>query len=84
MSDPGSRVVAMRWMGIRNLLGRLRWMGPPTHVHVELIDASWHVETDAICPDCLRWISPDDYVRRNAFDLLEHEVCPPHSVQLRT
>jgi len=51
---------------------------------VEFIDASWHVETDAICPDCLRWISPDDYVRRNAFDMLEHEVCPPDSVRLRT
>jgi hypothetical protein len=46
-------------------------------LHVEVIDASFHVDTDAICPDCLQWIHPWDYVRRNAFDLLEHEVCPP-------
>jgi hypothetical protein len=54
------------------------------HTLTEVIDASFHVDTDAICPDCLRWISPDDYVRRNAFDLLEHEVCPPVSVRSRT
>jgi hypothetical protein len=49
---------------------RRRW-------YVEVIDASFHVDTEAICPDCLQWINPWDYVRRNAFDLLEHEVCPP-------
>jgi hypothetical protein len=74
----------MRSMGLRALIGRLRWRGQPHHVHVEFIDASLHVETDAICPDCLRWIAPDDYVRRNAFDMLEHEVCPPDIVRLRT
>jgi hypothetical protein len=84
LSDPGTRVVRMRSTGLRILVGRLRWRGHPQHVHVEFLDASWHVETDAICPDCLRWISPDDYVRRNAFDMLEHEVCPPESVRLRT
>ncbi|MDQ1629673.1 MAG: hypothetical protein QOI54_3417 [Actinomycetota bacterium] len=52
-------------------------------VHTDLIDASWHVDTDAICPDCLRWIRADDYVRRNAFDLLEHEICPPASARTR-
>ncbi len=84
MSDPGTTVVHMRSSGLRTLVSRLRWRGQPEHVHVEFIDASWHVETDAICPDCLSWISPDDYVRRNAFDLLEHEVCPPDSVRLRS
>jgi hypothetical protein len=84
MSDPGTRVVHVRSSGLRTLVSRLRWRRQPEHVHIEFIDASWHVETDAICPDCLCWISPDDYVRRNAFDLLEHEVCPPESVRLRT
>ena len=44
---------------------------------LEVVDASFHVETDAICPDCLEWINGWDYVRRNGFDMLEHEVCPP-------
>lgn len=74
----------MRVEGLRPLIARLRWRRVPQHHHIELIDASWHVETDAICPDCLRWISPDDYVRRNICDLVEHEVCPPESVRLRT
>jgi hypothetical protein len=74
----------MRFEGSRGLISRLRWRRSVEHVHVELIDASWHIQTDAICPDCLRWISPDDYVRRNAFDIPEHEVCPPVSVRLRT
>lgn len=51
----------------------------------EVVDASLHVDTDAVCPDCLQWIHPGDYVRRNAYDLLEHEVCPPVVVrQLRS
>jgi hypothetical protein len=74
----------MRSTALRALIGRLRWRCPPQHVHVEFIDASLHAQTDAICPDCLRWITPDDYVRRNVFDMLEHEVCPPDSVRLRT
>ena len=74
----------MRREGLGRLVGRLRWRrGRTAQVYVEVIDASWHVETDAICPDCLRWISVDDYVRRNAFDMLEHEICPPASVRSR-
>lgn len=57
-------------------LGRL-WLRRQARAHVEVIDASFHVDTEAICPDCLGWINPWDFVRRNAFDLLEHEVCPP-------
>jgi hypothetical protein len=51
--------------------------------HAEIIDASWHVDTEAICPDCLGWIGPTEFVRRNAYDLLEHEVCPPAFVRER-
>jgi hypothetical protein len=46
-----------------------------------ILDASLHVDGDAICPDCLTWIDPTDYVRRNAFGIVEHEVCPPTSVR---
>ena len=74
----------MRFLGLPALVPRLRWRPGPASGHVEFIDASWHVDTDAICPDCLRWISPADYVRRNAFNILEHEVCPPESTRLRT
>jgi hypothetical protein len=78
----------MRALRVRTLIhrprSRKRSRRPARRVNVELIDASWHIDTDAICPDCLRWISPDEYVRRNAFDMPEHEVCPPESVRLRT
>ena len=59
------------------VLGRLSVRRRRRRMHVEVIDASFHVDTEAICPDCLGWINPWEYVRRNAFDMLEHEVCPP-------
>jgi hypothetical protein len=40
-------------------------------------DYSLHADTEAICPRCLRWIAPEDYLRRNAIGLLQHESCPP-------
>ncbi len=66
----------MRQLRPIGLLGRL-WLRRQGRGHVEVIDASFHVDTEAICPDCLGWINPWDFVRRNAFDILEHEVCPP-------
>lgn len=66
----------MTHLGPRGLLGR-RWLRRQRPSHTEVIDASFHVDTEAICPDCLAWINPWDFVRRNSFDLLEHEVCPP-------
>lgn len=80
----------MRGDGVRGMVDRLRWRRHPEPVpasYVEMVsqvDASLHADTEAICPDCLRWIGPDEYVRRNAFDMLEHEVCPPASVRART
>lgn len=47
----------------------------------EVVDASLHDDGDGICPDCLQWISPDEYLRRNVVGILEHEVCPPASVR---
>lgn len=44
-----------------------------------VVDAALHVDADAICPRCLDWIAPEDFVRRNGLDLLQHETCPkPH------
>ena len=83
-SDRAATVVTMHRTGTGKLIDRLRWRRSRRPVYVEVIDASFHVDTDAICPDCLRWIRADDYVRRNAFDLLEHETCPPVSVRQRT
>ncbi len=72
----------MRHFGMfRTLRGVWGWRRPE-RLHLEVIDASWHVDTEAICPDCLTWIGPADFVRRNAFDLVEHEVCPPEFVRL--
>jgi hypothetical protein len=34
-----------------------------------------HVDTDAICPKCMNWISPTDIVRRTAYGLVQHEAC---------
>ena len=39
-------------------------------------DSSLHADTDAICPRCLRWIGPEDYLRLTGFGLLQHEACP--------
>ena len=41
-----------------------------------LVDSHLHSDDDAICPRCLQWIEERDYVRRTAFGLLQHEVCP--------
>jgi len=39
-------------------------------------DASLHVDEEAICPRCMWWIGPADFVRRTAYGLLQHEACP--------
>jgi len=40
----------------------VRWLTrqqpDPTLDLLDVIDASWHVDTEAICPDCLQWIGP--------------------------
>jgi hypothetical protein len=41
------------------------------------VDGHLHGDADAICPRCLRWIDPREFVRQTAFGLLQHEVCPP-------
>ena len=42
-----------------------------------IIDGALHVDADVLCPRCLDWIGPLDFVRRTITDLLEHETCPP-------
>jgi hypothetical protein len=34
-----------------------------------------HVDADLICPRCLAWIGPDDFVRQNRLGLVQHEAC---------
>jgi hypothetical protein len=34
-----------------------------------------HVDADAVCPRCLCWIEPGDFVRRTAFGPHQHESC---------
>jgi hypothetical protein len=38
-------------------------------------DHELHVDADLICPRCLRWIDPADYVRQTRIGLLQHEAC---------
>ena len=38
-------------------------------------DHELHVDADAVCPRCLRWIEPGDFVRRTAFGPHQHESC---------
>jgi len=42
-----------------------------------LIDGHLHSDADEICPRCLSWIERRDYVRRTAYGVLQHELCPP-------
>jgi hypothetical protein len=41
----------------------------------DFADNVLHVDADAICPKCLRWVTPHDIVRRTAFGLVQHEAC---------
>ena len=41
-----------------------------------LTDGHLHSDDDAICPRCLAWIEERHYVRRTAFGVLQHELCP--------
>jgi len=42
----------------------------PRDPHHEL-----HVDADAVCPRCLRWIDPADFVRQTRIGLVQHEIC---------
>ncbi|HEY5030890.1 MAG TPA: hypothetical protein VIJ54_00335 [Actinomycetes bacterium] len=34
-----------------------------------------HVDEDLICPRCLQWIEPGDFVRQTRIGLRQHEAC---------
>ena len=34
-----------------------------------------HVDADLVCPRCLRWIEPGDFVRQTRIGLRQHEAC---------
>lgn len=38
-------------------------------------DHELHVDADLVCPRCLRWIEPGDYVRQTRIGLRQHEAC---------
>ena len=38
-------------------------------------DHDLHVDADAVCPLCLRWIEPGDHVRRTIYGPYQHESC---------
>ena len=40
-----------------------------------MIEHELHVEADAICPRCMHWIEPGDFVRRTAYGPHQHETC---------
>jgi len=41
-----------------------------------LSDSHLHSDDDSICPRCLTWIEERHFVRRTAYGVLQHEVCP--------
>ena len=34
------------------------------------------VDADAICPKCLHFIWPHEYVRRTVYGVVQHQACP--------
>ena len=34
-----------------------------------------HVDADLICPRCMCWIEPGDYIRQTRIGLHQHEAC---------
>jgi hypothetical protein len=34
------------------------------------------IDEESVCPRCLRWIGPEEIVRRTAYGPAQHEVCP--------
>ena len=59
------------YRGLRALLPTAG-AAPATRTHDE---HELHVDADAVCPRCLSWIEPGDYVRRTAYGPYQHESC---------
>ena len=34
------------------------------------------IDDDIVCPRCLEWIEPHEFVRRTAYGPAQHEACP--------
>lgn len=58
------------YRGMRAALGADCGLPRPSSTEHEL-----HVDADAVCPRCMRWIEPGDFVRRTAFGPHQHESC---------
>jgi hypothetical protein len=50
--------------------------GPLTPYGYDFSSHDLHVDGDLVCPRCLGWIQPQDFVRRTAYGPAQHEVCP--------
>jgi hypothetical protein len=46
-----------------------------TAPRARMLDHELHVDADAICPRCMQWIGPDQFVRRTAYGPHQHETC---------
>jgi hypothetical protein len=46
-----------------------------THAQGHGSDHELHVDRDVICPRCMQWIEPTDFVRQTRYGLLQHEAC---------
>jgi len=46
-----------------------------SHGHAHNSDHELHVDRDAICPRCMQWIEPSDFVRQTRYGIVQHEAC---------
>jgi hypothetical protein len=67
---PSQRRVDPVHRGFRALLAP----NPGTH-HASVDDHELHVDEDLVCPRCLQWIDPSDFVRQTRIGLRQHEAC---------
>ena len=67
----------------RGFFGPLaRWMGlgagvdPMAPYGHDFSSHDLHIDDDVVCPRCLEWIAPHEFVRRTAYGPAQHEACP--------
>lgn len=50
--------------------------GPATPYGHDFAANDLTLDEECVCPRCLQWIGPDEFVRRTAFGPAQHEACP--------
>ena len=57
-----------------------RWMGlgadPVAAYGYDFTVHDLRIDDDVVCPRCLEWIAPHEFVRRTAYGPAQHEACP--------